>query len=361
MRRAIAGLAIAAAAASVLAATPPDRPTRPTKLPAVVSDPYFSYQWGLQMVRAPEAWAYATGRGAVVAVIDTGIELEHEDLKGQTVPGRSWAGDGTVTDLNGHGTFMAGIIAARTNNGKGIAGVAPDARIMPLRLFAAQNTNGGDEVLRPGFHDDLAEAIRHAVDNGADIINMSFTTSVAPTLSLAGPQVQEALDHAWERGVVLVAAAGNYTMSDICDDVFHERVLCVGAVGANGDPATYTQPTSSPHLVLGPGGDVGASRHSYVVSTVNGSYVDTNAEGEPGRRYAVSAGTSAAAGFVAGVAALLVELGLTNEEIVERIEATADLVNPRGLWPTAHAGRTGHGVVNAFCAVTDNTGRYCEF
>jgi len=117
-------------------------------VPATPNDPLFAKQWGLAMVGAPAAWATSTGAGTLVGVVDTGADLSHEDLAGQIVGSTDCVGSsgnplechGTGQDDNGHGTEVAGIIAAATNNGHGIAGTAPGARLLIAKAVTQNRT-----------------------------------------------------------------------------------------------------------------------------------------------------------------------------------------------------------------------------
>src|SRR6185436_12566786 len=129
--------------------------------------PLFSRQWALDQINAPEAWARgARGGGTTIAVVDTGVDLQHPDLSSKLVSGTDIIGGKNdcprgPQDENGHGTHVAGIAAAVTNNGIGVAGVAPDARIMPVRVLDADGN---------GFSEDIVKGIRYAADHGANVI-----------------------------------------------------------------------------------------------------------------------------------------------------------------------------------------------
>jgi serine protease len=169
----------------------------------VPDDPMFDKQWHLSRIGAEEAWGLSIGRGVTVAVVDTGIACEtFENFKKATdlantrcVAGRSFVGKGKhANDDHGHGTHVAGTIAQSTNNGLGTAGLAFGARLMPVKVLSADGW---------GTTTGVADGIRWAADNGAQVIN----------LSLGSPRnsrvLQAAIDHAREQGVVIVAAAGN--------------------------------------------------------------------------------------------------------------------------------------------------------
>src|SRR3954453_21434888 len=137
-------------------------------IPATASaaDPLRPQQWGLDMIQADAAHSTSTGSGAVVAVVDTGVLASHEDLQGQLVAGHDFIqDDGTPQDGNGHGTHVSGIIAAAANNGVGIEGVAPGAKVMPIRVL----DNDGS-----GTSEGVAKGIDYAVAHHADVINLSL-------------------------------------------------------------------------------------------------------------------------------------------------------------------------------------------
>jgi subtilisin family serine protease len=135
------------------------------------NDPLFARQWALDQVNAPEAWARgARGAGTTVAIVDTGVDLQHPDLSSKLVTGHDFVADNNdcpagPQDENGHGTHVAGIAAAVTNHGIGVAGVAPDAQIMPVRVLDADGS---------GSSEDVAAGITWAADHGAEVINLSL-------------------------------------------------------------------------------------------------------------------------------------------------------------------------------------------
>lgn len=200
------------------------------------NDPYFSSSgtygqprddlWNIKKVRAPMAWDSVRGAGVVVAVLDTGVNTTHPDLAGNVwfnpgeTPGNGIDDDGNgyiddvngwsferksanISDANGHGTHVAGIIAAQDNNGIGVVGVAPDAKIMPVQLFGAPGGSGG--VSSDVFT--LAQGVVYAAQNGADVINNSWTACSHSCPSI--PAIEEAVNAAYNAGAVVVFAAGN--------------------------------------------------------------------------------------------------------------------------------------------------------
>lgn len=287
---------------------------------ASTDDPYRDQQWALDVLGADEAWQVTRGRGAVVAVIDTGVDLQHPDLRsrlardadGEVVGLDLVDGDGAPQDEHGHGTLVAGIIAASAGNGEGIAGVAPEATILPIRVLDAEGS---------GRREDVGQAIRWAVDRGADVINLSLESAPG---GLGSGVPLEAIQHAWDRGVVVVAASGNTEGAEPPYPA-ETPVLLVGAVDEADQAAPFAQ-VGRPDGVVAPG--VG------IVSTWCRPPGGDACDGTPS--YGMADGTSFAAPHVAGVAALLVAQGLDHEQVVERIRSTAvDLDDRHG----AGAGR----------------------
>ena len=198
------------------------------------NDPEFPKQWNLRMIHMPEAWERSRGKGVVVAVIDTGIAYEDRDdyvqvpdLAGaRFVPGYDFVHDSEhPNDDNGHGTHVAGTIAQRTNNGVGVAGVAFEARLMPLKVLDRSGI---------GNSADIADAIRWAVDHGAKVLN----------LSLGGPGysavMERAVAYARRKGAVVVCAAGNAGTGQVSYPAAYAGAVAVGAVGPDGQLAPYS-------------------------------------------------------------------------------------------------------------------------
>jgi subtilisin family serine protease len=290
-----------------------------------VNDPLFPRQWGLTQINAPGAWARGVkGSGATIAVLDTGVDLNHPDLQGQLVAGHDFVADKNdcpagPQDENGHGTHVAGIAAAATNNGIGVAGTAPDAKIMPVRVLDAEGS---------GSVDDIAAGIRYAADNGANVISMSL--GELPVLSQIDPdnaEIAAAIQHAWDKGALVVAAAGNETFP-LCDSpAWEHHSVCVGATDDAGLPSFYSNFPNNPDLVgvRAPGGRIGAQCEDDqdIWSTVwPGADFECKDSGQLSG-YETLAGTSMATPFVSGVAALLYGQGLTNQQIVDRFKQTS--------------------------------------
>jgi subtilisin family serine protease len=290
-------------------------------------DPLAPAQWGLSQVKAPAAWARgARGAGTTIAVLDSGADLTHPDLQGKLVGGTDYVlkedGCPGPQDENGHGTHVAGIVAAATGNGIGVAGVAPDAKVMPVRVLDAE----GDEP-EVGAVDD---AIRWAADNGADVINLSLAgLPLSATIDGSDEDDERAVDYAWSKGAVVVAAASNESFPLCNYPAAAKRAVCVAATDSEGMPSYYSNFPNSPAGALGlraPGGEGSPIFCEYsadVWSTVwPGDAVDRN-ENCDVKGYETFAGSSMAAPHVAGVAALLAGRGLTNAQIVECLRTTS--------------------------------------
>ena len=182
-----------------------------TSVHAAGDDPRAPEQWGLQTIGAPAAWARATGAGRTIAVVDTGIDLAHEDLSDRVVAHVSCIGadddpsqcGGSGQDDHGHGSHVAGIAAAATGNGVGVAGTAPGAALMAVKVLQPDATGGAT-----GDLGDVRAGIRWAVGHGADVINLSLGENVA-FRNLLGSGLEGVVAEAWAQGVIVVIAAGN--------------------------------------------------------------------------------------------------------------------------------------------------------
>lgn len=312
------------------------RPERRSPAPGFPNDPLFDRQWNLDQVNAPEAWAAgAAGEGAVIAIIDSGVDVRHPDLGGRMVLPNGVQCSWVLDDL-GHGTHVAGVAAASADNGRGIAGVAPDARIMPF----APTGNPADRI-------------RLAADSGADVINMSWTSIEASPVDPLHPDLTEALDYAWEKGVVLVAAAGNDRWPNCEHPASHPKVLCVASTDSSGLPSRLSNlPNKVEGVTLRAPGGIGVGgcdATDDIWSTLPPSSTYGSCGAFPG--YEPLGGTSMAAPHVAGVAAMLSGLGFSRDRIVECIVSTA--VNPvtgaRGTQDPVY----GYGILDAEAAVEE--------
>jgi subtilisin family serine protease len=290
-------------------------------------DPIAPAQWGLSQIKAPGAWARgARGGGVTIAVLDTGADLTHPDLGGKLLPGRDYvkpADDGCPgpQDENGHGTHVAGIAAAVTGNGAGVAGVAPDAKVLPVRVL---NADGAEAELGIVF-----EAIKWAADNGAKVINLSLADlPLTATLDGSEADAEAAVDHAWSKGAVVVAAASNESFPLCNYPAAATRAVCVGATDPGGLPSYYSNFPNSPTGGLGvraPGGEGSPIFCEYSADVWSSTWPEEQTDKGCGdiKGYETFAGSSMAAPHVAGVAALLAGRGLSNAQIVECLRTTS--------------------------------------
>jgi subtilisin family serine protease len=300
-----------------------------TLLPAAAAgaagDPLRSQQWNLDLIESDAAHATSTGAGAVVAIVDSGAAAGHPDLAGRLVAGRDIVdGDATPQDGEGHGSHVTGIVGAATGNGAGVASVAPRAGLMPVRVL-------GDDG--SGSADDVAAGIDWARTHGADVINLSLGSDVPIVGALGGDAIDAAIHRALAAGIVVVAAAGNNSMPVCEQPAAADGLLCVGAVDRRRQRSVFSSFGSGLGIVA-PGGSAVPVAGEDVLSTV------------PPAGYEEMAGTSQAAPHVAGVAALLVSLGLRGRAVTDRLLATATDLGAPGTDP-----EYGHGLVNARAAV----------
>ena len=296
------------------------------------NDPEYPKQWNLRMIHMPEAWERSHGKGVVVAVIDTGIAYEDReeyvqvpDLAGaRFVAGYDFVHDTDhPNDDNGHGTHVAGTIAQRTNNGVGVAGVAFEARLMPLKVLDRSGI---------GTSADIADAIRWAVDHGAKVLN----------LSLGGPGysgvMERAVAYAREKGAVVVCAAGNAATGQVSYPAAYAGAVAVGAVGPDGQLAPYSSWGEALDLVA-PGGNTKLGPGNGILQAT----IDRTDFRKP--VLAEYQGTSMATPHVAGVAALVFAAGARTPDEVER--ALFQGAVSEGAWTP----RAGHGRLDALGAL----------
>lgn len=301
-------------------------------------DPGYAKQWHFEKVGAEQAWAHSRGAGVVVAVIDTGVaqaEFEGwaigEDLAdARFVAGYDFVNDrAEVIDDNGHGTHVAGTIAEVTHNGTGAAGLAFDAKIMPLKVLAAQGW---------GNSADIADAIRFAADNGAKVINMSLGGGGFSEV------MNNAVQYARDKGVLVVAAAGNERRGEVSFPAGYEGVVSVSATRYDDQLAPYSN-FGQANDIAAPGGDKSVDQNKD--GFPDGVYQNTIDPRDPkATRYDFFQGTSMAAPHVAAGAALVMSTGLTEPDAVKAVLfETARKVPAMGdaEWTPEH----GHGVIDA--------------
>jgi subtilisin family serine protease len=291
------------------------------------NDPSFQAQWGMAKIGAEAAWPATTGAGVRIGIVDTGADLAHEDLAGKVVAHTSClnaAGDpakctGSGQDDHGHGTHVAGIAAAVTNNAKGVAGVAPAAELVVAKVLSGTGSGSTEDVLA---------GIKWVVDNGARVVNLSLGDPATVITSFFGAQnsLKEGIDYAWTRGAVPVVAAGNSNVLGLGLEGSAYRdlnAIIVGATAPDDSVAGYSSSTGEAKwALLAPGGAGNGNKAEDVFSTF---WV----QGKP-NAYEAQAGTSMAAPHVAGAVALLLAQGHTNQSAAQRIVDTADPNVPCG-------------------------------
>jgi len=276
------------------------------------NDPNWSSQWGMTKIEAPAAWDITTGSDSVtIAIVDTGVDLLHPDLNGKLVSGWDFVnGDNDPQDDHGHGTHVAGIAAAETNNDTGVAGLSWGAKIMPVKVM-----DGSGE----GESEDIANGIILAANNGADIINLSLRMS-APSSVL-----EEAAEYAHNLGRVIVASTGNNN-SAVSYPARYPEVIAVAATDSSDQRASFSN--YGPEVdVAAPGVDIRSTYWWWGGST-----------------YEWVSGTSQASPHVAGLAALIwsVNPDLSNTQVESIIKQTAD-----DLGATGRDNYYGFGRINA--------------
>lgn len=299
-----------------------------------LTDPGFGIgQWGLRATHVDRAWDRVRGvRSVIVAVIDTGIDAGHPDLAGVALPGAAFVSSpdpscvpGSTIDDNGHGTHVAGLIAANGNNGIGIAGVAFGVSILPVKAL---------DCTGAGLLSDVASAVIWATDHGARIINISLGSSAAQAT------FHDAIRYALGHNVFVVAAAGNCgTPSARCGSIdepqypgAYPEVFAVAATDQSDGHAGFSN--QSPYVaVSAPGVRILSTTPTYPTTL---SRANVGATG-----YAAFSGTSQAAPLVAGVAALMlsVDPSQTPAQLADRLRSTAADLGPAGPDPAFGAGR----------------------
>ncbi len=277
----------------------------PSQATCSLDDGYLAERWGVNEIEALQAWQITRGDEAVVvAVLDTGIDEDNQDLAGRVVAEINFTDSSTNDDLYGHGTHMAGTIGA----------IAPECRLMNVKV--ADDTGKCDPSI-------VARGIMWAVDHGAKVINLSLAMT-------GSAELEEAVNYAWRQGAVLVAAAGNKGTSEPSYPAYYDNCLAVAGTNENNSLALLS---------------------SY------GDWVDVAAPGFniyselPENQYGYKTGTSAAGAHVSGVAALVFSVagdtngsGMLNDEVRWAIENSCTPIDVEGV---------GRGLVNAFQAVTN--------
>jgi serine protease len=338
----ILGLVALALPASLSGAASPysDVSCRSTRV-AWTNDRCARTQWGLTAIHAPQAWRKARGKGIIVAVVDTGSDFHHPDLRGrlvrragsnmlkntaftcpfQSAPAQPRRSRAVGQDDNGHGTHVAGIIAAATGNKLGVAGVAPRARVLPVKVLNREGS--GDDR-------DVARGICFAVKQGAKVINLSLGNDPVSSVVVSGngSDTNHAIANAFRRGVSVIIAAGNDSFPACDFPASNAKALCVGAVDRRGIKAAYSNFGLSIGVVAPGGAGSLACDDEDVWSTM----LPTRDQPCGVDGYEPLAGTSMATPHVSGVAALILSRfgrGKKPSFVYDRLRSTAtDLGSP---------------------------------
>ncbi|OGC25639.1 hypothetical protein A2291_04410 [candidate division WOR-1 bacterium RIFOXYB2_FULL_42_35] len=288
----------------------------------IPNDTYYSSQYGLTNISAPSGWDQTTGSSSVViAVLDSGIDSNHEDLAAK-IDSHGWDfvnNDDDPEDDFGHGTKVSGVLGAVTNNGKGVAGVDWQAKILPLKVLDSSGT---------GTNTNIKAAIAYASSRNVDVMNMSFGFNSSPS------GLQSTCSDAYNNGAVLVAAAGNDNVTSLRYPAGYDTVLAIASVDSSDIKSSFSN-YGSWISVCAPGSSI-------MTTTMDGSY------------YLGNNGTSFAAPFVAGLAALMKAQypAMTVADITNAVTTSADNIDAQN--PT-YLGDLGSGRINvskALAAIT---------
>lgn len=271
------------------------------------NDPLFPSQWGLSKIQSPSSWDISHGLASVnVAIVDTGISASHADLGSKiTKAANCTTSSGCVLispafDDNGHGSHVAGIASSLTNNSTGISGTAYDTNLVSVKVLDSSGS---------GYYSWVASGIVWAADNGAKVINLSLGGTSSSTTLL------NAVNYAWNKGVIVVAAAGNSNSSQRFYPAYYSNSIATAATGQNDKKASFSS--------YGSWVDVAAPGVSILSTYNNGDY-------------AYLSGTSMATPFVSGLAGLVfgANPAWTNSQVRNQIQSTSDAVSGTGTYWT---------------------------
>ena len=312
---------------------------------ATSDDAYFSSQYALQNdgqsftntakdtliaagtadadIDAVEAWTTTTGTGVKVAILDSGVATDNPDISPKVIASANFSGAATTEDNYGHGTHVAGTVAAYANNGIGVAGVCPDCSILNGKVL---NDSGS------GSTSGIANGIDWAVKNGAKVINMSLGQRTSSRT------FEAAVNNAWNQGVVIVAAAGNGGNTTKMYPGAYTNVIAVAATDNNDTKASFSTYGAKWVDVAAPGANIYSTfpNHTFYLQTQYGR----------SQGYDIANGTSMASPAVAGTAALswAAHPGTTNASVRNSIESTADKITGTGTYWSAGRVNAGNAV-----------------
>jgi thermitase len=275
----------------------------------IPNDPRLGNQWGLTSTGFRGAWNNAKGGGAKIAIVDSGAYVKHPDI-GRIIAQRDFVeGDAAADDDFGHGTHVTGIAGALTDNGKGVAGGCFNCDLLIAKVMGARGATASRVV----------EGINWSVNHGADVVNLSLGGTANPSV------LRTAINRAYGRGVVVVAAAGNEGSNRPVYPAAYSKVIAVSATSADGRLLPFSN--------RGEWVDLAAPGTNILSTSKSGGY---------GRM----SGTSMSAPFVSGLAGLLASQGMSAHSIRQRMQTTANDLGPAGDDP-----RFGYGRIDADNAV----------
>jgi serine protease len=338
---------------AVYSLSPPDvyaeplKPTRDDPWAGFPNDPKYKFQWHMDQIHMPAAWKLSDGKGVVVAVLDTGVAYEAHGKLFHQVPDLAGVefvkpynfvdNNEHANDDHGHGTHVTGTIAQATHNGIGVAGVARNATIMPLKVLSGRGS---------GSVAGIADAIRYAADEGAQVINMSLGGRFPSKV------LEKAVKYAHSKGVVVVCAAGNDGRGKVSYPAAYPGAVAIAATQYDESTTFYSNWGAALDLAA-PGGNTRVDQNGD--GQPDGVLQNTIVIGDPTRDdYFGYMGTSMASPHAAGVAALVVAQGVTNPDAVEKVlEESARAPKDRQL----DKKRYGAGIIDAEAAVLKARGQ----
>jgi thermitase len=271
------------------------------------NDPYLNNEWGLSKVKATQAWDLAKGLDSIkIAILDTGIDKDHEDLSSKVDQWVNFSSSRSDDDLNGHGSIVAGVAAAATNNGLGIAGLGFNTKLLSVKVLG---DNGS------GYYSSIVNGIKWAADNGAKVINLSLG---GPSQSSA---LAEAINYAWQKGVVLTCAVGNAGNTSKTYPAYYTNCLAVAASDENDQRASFSSYGTWVDVVA-PGNNI------FSTFTNHQNKISKN------KSYGYASGTSFSTPFVSGLAALIfgADPTLGANQVRSLIEDNADKITGTGTY-----------------------------
>jgi serine protease len=299
------------------------------------NDELYTYQWNFPQINLPSAWDRSTGSGTTVAVVDTGVNPNGQDSFGnRLIQGHNFVKNtNDSSDDNGHGTHVAGTIGEETNNLTGCAGIAFNANILAVKVLNRRGV---------GYSSNINDGIRWAADNGADVINMSLGAST-------GSQTEEdAVNYAYNNGVVICAASGNESANTVGYPAAYENCIAVGATRYDKKVASYSN-TGDALDIVAPGGDTSVDQNNddYPDGILQETFQKTFLKYK--WSYYFFQGTSMATPHVSGLSALIISLHptYTPAQVRNAIQSSAQDLGAPG-WDPIY----GWGLIDANAALS---------